>query len=83
VIDRAIIDNDVVVGANSYVGYGEDNTPNKLEPRNLTTGITVVGHRSRLPEGIKIGRNCKIGTDLKPENFNVKELASGGTIEVR
>jgi glucose-1-phosphate adenylyltransferase len=56
-------------------------TPNKREPQRLDTGITLIGKRAELPEGIKVGRNCKIGTDLKPENFPSLEIATGETID--
>ena len=82
-LDHVIVDSEAVIGANSLIGYGEDNTPNKLEPRNLHTGISVIGSRAHLPEGVKIGRNCKVGHDLRPENFGQLELPSGGTIEAR
>jgi glucose-1-phosphate adenylyltransferase len=82
-LDKVIVDTDVVIGANNTIGVGAENTPNKLEPRNLNTGITVIGDRAQLPDNITIGRNCKIGTDVKPENFPGKELASGGTVELR
>jgi glucose-1-phosphate adenylyltransferase len=81
VIDRAVIDKEVKVGANSIVGYGDDNTPNKLEPKRLNTGITIVGKRAVLPEGVRVGRNCKISTDVRPEDFQSKEIKSGETVE--
>lgn len=81
VVERAIIDKEVVIGADSYIGYGEDNTPNKKEPEWLNSGITIVGKRANLPAGIKVGRNCKIDTDLNPNDFPGLELASGETIE--
>ena len=69
VIDRAILDKEVVVGKNCQIGYGDDMTPNKLEPTRLDTGITLVGKRAHLPDNLKVGRNCKIGTDLRPRRF--------------
>ncbi len=35
------------------------------------------------PDNLKVGRNCKIGTDLRPEDFSIDTLASGETIEDR
>lgn len=83
VIDRAILDKEVIVGKNCQVGYGDDMTPNRLEPSRLNTGITLVGKRVHLPDNLKVGRNCKIGTDLRPEDFPTDTLASGETIEDR
>ena len=80
VVDRSVLDKEVVIGPNSYIGYGEDDTPNKLEPQRLNTGITLVGKRAVLPAGIRIGRNVKIGTDVTPDDFGGLELASGETV---
>jgi len=83
VVDRAILDKEVIVGKNCQVGYGDDMTPNKLEPGRLNTGITLIGKRAHLPDNLKVGRNCKIGTDLRPEDFPSDTLTSGETIEDR
>src|SRR6266550_3530811 len=83
VIDCAILDKEVVVGKNCHIGYGDDMTPNKLEPGRLNTGITLIGKRVHLPDNLKVGRNCKIGTDLRPDDFPSDTLASGETIEDR
>ena len=83
VIDRAILDKEVVVGKNSQIGYGDDLTANKLEPTRLNTGITLIGKRAHLPDNLKVGRNCKIGGDLRPEDFSTDTLASGETVEDR
>ncbi len=80
VIDRAVIDKEVVIGADSVIGQGNDNIPNKAEPQRLNTGITLIGKRAILPSGIHVGRNVKIGTDVRPEDFEGSELASGETV---
>lgn len=82
-VDRSILDKEVVVGKGCYIGYGDDMTPNKQEPSRLNSGITLVGKRSCLPDNLKVGRNCKIGTDLRPQDFPTGTLASGETIENR
>lgn len=83
VVDRSILDKEVVIGKNSRIGYGDDMTPNKDEPSRLDTGITLVGKHSRLPDNLTVGRNCKIGTDLRPQDFPTGALASGETVEDR
>lgn len=82
-VDRAILDKEVVVGKNCQVGSGSDLTPNKLEPGRLNTGITLIGKRAHLPDNLQVGRNCKIGSDLRPEDFASGTLASGETVEDR
>ena len=52
VVDRAILDKEVVVGQGAIVGDGPyDDRPNKQEPGRLNTGITVVGKRAVVPRG--------------------------------
>ena len=52
VVDRAILDKEVVVGQTAIVGDGPDfDTPNRQEPGRLNTGITVVGKQSVVPRG--------------------------------
>lgn len=83
IVDRAILDKEVVVGKNCHIGAGEDMTPNKLEPSRLNTGITLVGKRAQLPDNLTVGRNCKIGSDLRVEDFPSTTVASGETVEDR
>jgi glucose-1-phosphate adenylyltransferase len=61
VVDTAIIDKFVDVGARAVIGSGDDRaTPNVDEPERLFTGITVVGERARIPAGTRLGRNCLV-----------------------
>ncbi len=69
VLDRVILDKYVVVGEGTYIGYGDDNTPNRLEPEKLNTGITVVGKNAKIPKGLKIGRNVRIDPDIEEKDF--------------
>ncbi|HLG62000.1 MAG TPA: glucose-1-phosphate adenylyltransferase [Ktedonosporobacter sp.] len=82
-IDHTITDKEVIVGKQCQIGYGDDMTPNRLEPTRLNVGITLIGKRAHLPDNLKVGRNCKIGTDLRPEDFPSDTLASGETVEDR
>ncbi|RMH69939.1 MAG: glucose-1-phosphate adenylyltransferase [Gemmatimonadetes bacterium] len=83
VVDHAILDKHIVVHPNSRIGYGDDMTSNYLYPSHLNTGITIVGKNAHIPEGITIGRNCRIGTDVQHADFQGKTLiASGQTIGV-
>ena len=62
VVDRSILDKEVVVGPGALVGDGPfADRPNKQEPGRLNTGITVVGKRAVIPRGVRIGRNVRIG----------------------
>ncbi len=82
VVDRAILDKEVVVGQGAIVGDGPyDDTPNKQEPSRLNTGITVVGKRAVIPRGVRIGRNVKIAADVRPADFAGRLVRSGESVE--
>jgi glucose-1-phosphate adenylyltransferase len=82
VVDRAILDKEVVVGQGCLVGEGPDHdAPNRLEPGRLNTGITVVGKRAVLPRGTRLGRNVKVGGDVRTSDFRQRVYKSGTTVE--
>lgn len=80
IVDRCIIDKQVWVGPGSHLGFGDDMTPNKDEPKNLNCGITLVGKGARIPADVKIGRNCKIGCWVRDSDFASKFVPSGESI---
>ncbi len=79
-IDTAILDADVVVGPGAIVGYGDDRTPNHMQPDLLNTGITVVGERARLPGGARLGRNVLVHPDRAEGDFPELVVPSGETV---
>jgi glucose-1-phosphate adenylyltransferase len=84
VVDRAILDKEVVIGPGAIVGEGPyDDRPNRGEPNRLNTGITVVGKRAIVPRGARIGRNVKIGADVRTTDFVKRVIKSGDSVERR
>ena len=84
VVDRAILDKEVVVGPGSIVGDGGDHdTPNRREPDRLNTGITVVGKRSVIPRGSRVGRNVRVGGDVRTVDFASRVIRSGECVDRR
>jgi len=84
VVDRAILDKEVVVGQGAIVGDGPfPDKPNKREPERLNTGITVVGKRSVIPRGSRIGRNVKVAADIRSADFTRRLVRSGESVEPR
>jgi glucose-1-phosphate adenylyltransferase len=80
VIDRAIIDKNVRVGARAQVGVGQDlKTPNRADPR-LDTGLTLIGKNAVISGGTIIGRNCVIASDTSAAERAGRIIASGETI---
>jgi glucose-1-phosphate adenylyltransferase len=83
VVDRSILDKEVVVGPGATIGIGPDDTPNKKEPTRLNTGITVVGKRAVIPRGARIGRNVRIAADIRSTDFVRRVVPSGDSVEIR
>jgi glucose-1-phosphate adenylyltransferase len=82
VIDRAILDKEVVVGQGAIVGEGPyDGPPNRREPARLNTGITVVGKRAVVPRGARIGRNVRIDEDAKSADYAGRVVKTGGSVD--
>lgn len=79
-VHRAIIDKECHIGPGCCVGYGDDYTPNRDEPANLSSGITVVGKGARLPAELKVGRNCVIGRRVRDSDFDGLFVPSGTSI---
>jgi glucose-1-phosphate adenylyltransferase len=91
VVRDSILFPDCIVGADVRLGEGEDTRPNRTQPRNLQSGITVVGKGARIPSGLRIGRNCLIAADVIERDFQRflssnghvgSTLASGETVDV-
>jgi glucose-1-phosphate adenylyltransferase len=80
VVDRAIVDENVVIGAGTQLGYGDDMAANHMMPDKLDTGISVVGAGAQIPGGMIIGRNVMIRSGCLENDFPGTEIASGETI---
>ncbi len=79
VLDRVIVDKEVVVGARVQLGCGEDETPNRAEPDRINTGISIVGKGAHIPAETTIGRNVVIRPRAGEEDF-ARSVPSGATI---
>lgn len=80
VIDYSILDKNVVVGDGCHIGWGDNFQINRREPKVVNTGITIVGKRTRIPDGIRIGRNCIIYNNVVDNDFSASEIPSGETV---
>src|SRR5262245_62765228 len=82
VVDRAILDKEVVVGQGAIVGEGPyDGAPNRQEPSRLNTGITVVGKQAIVPRGARPGRNVKIAGGVRTSDYKSRVVRTGSSVE--
>ncbi|NBU64358.1 MAG: glucose-1-phosphate adenylyltransferase, partial [Chloroflexia bacterium] len=80
-IDKAIVDKQVVIGANAVIGYGDDlQTPNAKQPDKVNTGISVIGKNAHIPANCRIGRNVVIKADCRETDFPTLDVQSGMTV---
>jgi len=80
VVSSCVLDKRIEVGPGAQLGYGTDDTPNKLEPENINTGITIVGKSAVIPAKAVIGRNCRIDPDTRPSDYASLEVPSGESV---
>jgi glucose-1-phosphate adenylyltransferase len=59
-VKNAIIDKSVVIGRNASIGFGDSRAKNRLQPSYLDFGISLIGGKTRVPTGIRIGTNCLV-----------------------
>jgi glucose-1-phosphate adenylyltransferase len=77
-VDRGIVDKSVEVGESAQVGSGADYTPNRVA--DLSSGLTLIGKGAILPPNVKIGRNCIIAGDVRPQDFIADTVPSGTVV---
>ena len=80
-VDLAILDKNVIVGHHCYIGRGDDlHAPNKLYPKHLYTGISLVGKGAVVPDSMQVGRNCIIHPYVQAADYLKASLESMETI---
>lgn len=81
IIDHAILDKNVTIEPDCHIGFGDDNRINRLNPDILSSGLTIIGKRTVIPAGYKIGRNCIIYDHVTAKELPNSEIKSGETIK--
>jgi glucose-1-phosphate adenylyltransferase len=81
VVRRAILDKQVRVGEHASVGARGRGVPNRRFPQHLSSGLTLVGKRSVIPSGVRVGGNCLVGPKVGPSLWvGVRDLPNGDTL---
>ena len=79
VLDHAIVDKQVRIGAGVRLGVGSASTPNRACPEHLSSGLLLVGKSAELPDGLTVGRNARIGADVRAASITA-DVPAGGVV---
>jgi glucose-1-phosphate adenylyltransferase len=77
IVDRAILDKEAVIGEGARVGDGNAQVPNRACPDHLSSGLVVVGKGARLPAGLVVGGNARIGAFVEESDLSANVPAGG------
>lgn len=78
-IRKAIIAENVIVGADCELGTGEF-APSKYDPKVYQSDLVTVGENSIIPDNVKVGKNTAIVGETRPEDYPDGELTGGDYI---
>jgi glucose-1-phosphate adenylyltransferase len=81
IINRSILDKEITIEPDCHIGFGDDFRINRLYPEVLNTGLTIIGKRTIIPSGYRIGRNCIIYDSVVEGDLSPAEVKSGETIK--
>ena len=79
-IDEAIVDKCVSVGHDAILGHGPRDIANHEDPDHLSGGIVLVGKDAEVPASTKVGRNCILHPEVRPEHYASDVVAPGETL---
>ncbi len=63
-VARTVADKKAVFGKDSITGIGDSSKINILNPKHLSTGLSLVGKEAEIPAKARIGTNCCISPAL-------------------
>jgi glucose-1-phosphate adenylyltransferase len=81
-LNRAVVDKHVDVGEGAQVGLGGD-APHGEHPRDLGSGLTVIGKGAEIPAGARIGSNSLVEIGVRRADFGRGEIPAGSTVRPR
>ena len=78
-LHRTIVDKQVRVGEGAEVGLGEGG-PHQEFPRDLGSGLTLVGKGAEIPAGARIGRNSLVDVGVREADFPRDRIPAGSSV---
>jgi glucose-1-phosphate adenylyltransferase len=80
-VERCIIDKEAIIGKKAIVGSGNPSVANVKYPTHVYSGLTLVGKQAIIPDNVRVGTNCIIGSEAQEQDFHSGLLSDGQTIE--
>ncbi|HSG28968.1 MAG TPA: glucose-1-phosphate adenylyltransferase family protein [Candidatus Krumholzibacterium sp.] len=77
VVRRTMIDKNSVIGAGASIGEGDRRVKNILYPDYLDFGLTLIGRKTSVRAGSRIGTNCLVCGSVKDGKIKRGEIADG------
>ncbi|NNK94403.1 MAG: glucose-1-phosphate adenylyltransferase [Desulfobacterales bacterium] len=80
-VDLVIADKLIKIGKGAIVGMGDNHDiVNRLYPKHLYTGITLIGEFAQIPPEKRICRNCIVRCKASEEMFQLNILQDGESL---
>ena len=76
---RAIVAENVQIGANVKLGVGEE-VPNDTAPHIYDSGLVTIGEKSVIPAGVSVGKNSVVSGITTLQDYPEGWLAGGKTL---
>ena len=77
-LDKVVVDKQVVIGAGALVGTGDASIPNEQMPDKLASGISVIGKNAYIPDRAQVGRNVLINSRRDEKDFPADYIVVDG-----
>ncbi len=78
VIKNSILDKMTKIGRKATIGIGDPSIPNRLQPDYLDFGLTVIGRKTSVPGGMRIGTNCLVCGSQDDGSIPKGDIEDGG-----
>lgn len=80
-INKTIIDKNILVGADCSIGDGNDFAENNGRENLLKSGLNLIDKDIIIADKIVIDRNCRIETDINQGDFENNQVKRGSNIK--
>jgi glucose-1-phosphate adenylyltransferase len=75
VVERSILDEDVIIGEGCAIGHGHNRDRKEEGPR-----LTIVGKGVTVPRNVTIGHNSEVHTYMGPGDFEIPLIPPGSSV---